>query len=257
MAKKFYYPVKELNGATITDGTHNGTTFTSSNSLTNEERLFDQSIKIAVTDFGVGDAIRVGFDSSITVTFIALYFTAEESDNFILYGDDAADGSNLNVISTSTGLTDTFPANAWTVVPFSTTDWKYFFLRSTTGGINRLTEIVLRTAYTFDVKFPTGDDEFDRSNVDIIKSGGKQEYSNKVADLQRIWTWKWDIPTVAMRASLRTFNTAIDKNFLKFIFYNDEDSTNYWVRMSADSLKFKRVHYNYWETNVKLTQQLS
>ena len=57
MAKTLYYDSGGLLEATINDGTYSGTSWSDSNSMTNEERLVDQSISSAVTDFNNADAL--------------------------------------------------------------------------------------------------------------------------------------------------------------------------------------------------------
>jgi len=253
MAKNFIYPNVGLLNADVTDGTYvSGTeTFTSSASMTNEERLVDQSIGLEVENFDNLDAVRIDVNNTDDVDTMALYFNAAETTDIQIYGSN--NGTAMGTILVN--RTANFSANVWTVIDLGGTfNRTFWFIGANGGAIEGLTEVLIGNKYDFDVNPPVGDTEYDRPNVDIIKSYGDQEYANKRANLKREFAWKWEIPTAAMRTSLRALDTAVQKNYLKFIY--DDETTKWWVRMSADSLKFKQVAFNYWETNVKLTQQL-
>ena len=85
MAKTFYYDSGGLLEATINDGTYSGTGWSDGATMTNEERLVDQSIATAVTAFDNTDALKITFPTSTALDFIALYFSAAETDNISLY----------------------------------------------------------------------------------------------------------------------------------------------------------------------------
>lgn len=264
MAKSFIYD--DMSFATAESGTWSGAapaTFVLANGPSNPEMAIDQSIGTGVggtNDFDAGDAIRFDLGSAITKASggaLAVYCTSAPGAtvDIALYAGAAFNMGTLITLSPVGTAALTSGWNVYSFTPPSAS--RYWFLAIDTASIAELvSEVIIGTKYTFDVNFPVGDDEYDRPNVDVIQSYGAQEYANKRANLKREWSWRWEIPTAAMRTSLRTFDTAVQKNFLKFLFYNDEDTTYYWVRMDAESLRFKRDAFDHWGTNVKLTQQL-
>ena len=259
MAKAFIYDSVDLLNSTLVDGVITGTTFNpAGDQLTNEERAIDQSIGSIVSSWALNDALRIDLGPSPgEPNIIAVLFNVTENDEIKIYaGNHATDlTSSIERLNMDAGFT----RNIWRVTTFDSGpgNVRYYFIRSTTaGGLVGLVEIIIGTKYTFDVNFQLGDDEYDRPLVDVVTSYGGQEYANKRADMKREFAWEWEVPTAAIKASLKSFKTDVDGNFKKFLFYNDEDSIYYWVRMSAGSLKFKRKAYDFWTTNVKLTQQL-
>ena len=251
MAKAFLYDSINLLDATLTEGTHDGSSFTPSDSITNHERLIDQSIGSSISSYNINDCIRINLTTAKSIDFLAFYFSVSEDDDMRIYGDSLANGSNTNLIKLMTSFN-----LGWTISTFGSVSYQYYFFRVTSGTISNFTEMIMGVKYTFDVNFQLGDDEYDRPSTDIIKSYEQQEYANKRTDMKREFAWEWEGPTAAIKASLKSFKTDVEVDYKKFLFYNYEDSTYYWVRMSAGSLKFKRKAYDFWTTNVKLTQQL-
>jgi hypothetical protein len=250
MAKSFIYPVKELYSATYTDGTHNGTAFSVSASITDEDRLFDQSLALAVSDVGSNDAIKIDLGSAIAIDALAIYFTAAETSNASLYGSANADTSSPG---STTAIIANFDAG-WTVAATSDVSLRYWALHSTSGTLVNLTEFFIGRKYDFDFEFDLQNTISKKSGSTITTTYSGSEFSTKKHDPITTWSWKWSFITAAMKTSLEALRDNTEQDRFKFVYY---DGTDYhWVRMSADSLQFTEVAHNIYSTTMSLTQQL-
>ena len=256
MAKSFYYPVAT---ATITDGNRdevaNGATtytFTSGDTVTNEHRISDESIGLAISGFGSDDVLRFDLGASYACDVIAIYMSASDtSDMELYYGSSSTDmGTSATMpITTTPPMTDTF-STGWNVRTFTEATKQYWFVRA--SGDIAPSEIIIGKKYDFDVNFDLNNTESDISGSDVITSYGGNEFSNKRHSQKATWSWSWSNISSAMKTSLDTMKTAVEINRLKFVYY---DETNYhYVRMSG--LDFTEVAFQRYSTSMSLTEQL-
>jgi hypothetical protein len=250
MAKSFIYPVKELYSGSYTEGTHDGSTFSASASITDQDRFFDQSLALSISSFGSGDAIKINLGSAVAVSAIALYFSSDETDNLTLYGSANADMASA---STTNAMTDTFVAG-WTIDTFSEDSKQYWTLRSTSGAVANNTEFLIGAKYDFDFEFDLQSIISKKSGNIITTTYSGSEFSTKKHDPITTWSWKWSFITVAMKTSLEALRDNTEQDRFKFVYY--DGSAYHWVRMSADSLQFTEVASNIYSTTMNLTQQL-
>ena len=86
MAKYFLYPDPGIyDTGAITTGTSNGTAFSSSSSIVNADRITDQSIGSAITDFDENDAIRINMGAGSSPNAIAFYHSAADDNDINIY----------------------------------------------------------------------------------------------------------------------------------------------------------------------------
>lgn len=252
MAKAFYYPVNELNSATIQQGQYTaiGTLFDKDiGSITDEDRLTDQSIGTAITSMDVEDTIRVDLGSSVACDFVAIYITTAETDNLILYASD----SSTDMATAVQTMSATFTANAWNVFNFASNTKRYWFLRASSGAVAGLTEMILGIKYTFGMTFDLNNRRKRLSGSDIIMSHGENEYSNKKRGLKKTWNWNWGNISSSMTTSLEAMETAIEVDRFKFIY--DDETTKHWVRMTKP-LDIIEVAPDRFSTPISLREQL-
>ena len=239
--------------ATMSAGTTVGAAYTDTPAaVTNEAFANDQTINDIITDFGDDDAIRFDFGASISARYIAVYFSAEETDNLDIYAGDHAttmDDDQGKLIS----HTDTFAAG-WTIIDITASKAGRYWFVVADGAISNLTEVIIGTKLDFAWNPDLGGTTGDVYGVDLVTSYGGYEYTNKRHDVKKTWSWGWSDLSEAFKDNLATMRQAIDGNRLKFI-YNDE-SSSYWVRMSANSLNMKEDTYLAFSTSVQLTEQL-
>lgn len=250
MAKSFIYPVKELYSATYAEGTHDGSSFSASATMVNEDRFFDQSIALPVSAIGANDAIRIDLGSAIAIDTLALYFTVSETSNATLYGSANAD---LSSPGSTTSMTATFAAD-WKVIATADVTLRYWALRSVGGTLDNITEFFIGRKYDFDFEFDLQNTISKKAGNIITTTYSGSEFSTKKHDPITTWSWKWSFITAAMKTSLETLRDNTEQDRFKFVYY---DGTNYhWVRMSADSLQFTEVAHSIYSTTMNLTQQL-
>jgi len=249
MAKVFYYPIKEFGSGTFNDGTltSGGNFISVPGTITNEEYLTDQSIGLASTTWIADEALRVDLGSAVACDFLAIYATASDTDNFVLYGSANSNASGKVTVKT---ITATLSAG-WNVYTFNSASYRYWFLRKSSGTNSFVSEILLGNAYTFGLNF-------DLNNVlghipfnDVVTTPAGLQYSNQVATNLDTWKWNWSYITSSMKTSLESINTNVGTH-LKFIYY---DETNYnWVKMSK-LMQFTEVAPSVYSTSVNLREQ--
>jgi len=245
MAKTFYYSPST---PTITDGTIASGTFTSSDSIVNEHRVNDDSIASAPTSINSNDAIRFDFGEAKTMDFMALYFTAGETDNVTVYDSD--DGS---AVTFNASRAATFN-EGWTIISLAEESHRYWYIHfASAGTFDYLAEVIIGNKYEFDVEPDIGNTLGEEYGTDIMTSYGGQEYANKRHEPKTTWDWNWSFVTASMKTSLESLNSSV-QDHKKFVYY-DETSYNY-VRMTKP-MAFNEVAYNVFSTSISLKEQLS
>lgn len=261
MAKAFIYSFNSLYDTAPADGyitlgpPH---AFATGDKVTNEERVTDQSTGSAISGFdttGNGgaseDAIRLDLGSSQAVTSLAVHIAATDADDLDVYAADSA------TVPEPTAIQEWASLDAgWNVVTIAATK-RYWFFQSATG-ILIPTEFLVGTVYSFGSDPALDGNDFgETSGSDIVKSYGGIEYSNKRHALRSHWSLAWtrDAPVdETMKDALVTFRDAVEIDRLKFLYY--DESSYHWVRMTKNSLKFKRIAYQLYTTNIEMIEQL-
>jgi hypothetical protein len=241
----FYYQPSD---PTITDGTESGGTFTSSDSITNEERLMDDSIAISPTNIDGSDMAMFDFGSAKTMDFVALYFTAEETDNVTIYYSD--DGSAV----TSHAVYITTFSTGWTIIDLTEESHRYWAIKfATAGSFDGLAEVIIGNKYDFDVNPDLNASTGAEFGTEVLTSLGGVEYANKRHAPKANWSWNWSSISVAMKTSLETMRDTV-QDFKKFVYY---DGTNYhYVRLTG-GLDFQEIAYQRYSTSIQLREQIS
>jgi len=249
MAKYFIYNNAGFSGATVTDGTVSGTTFSSSDSVTNEDRANDMSIVTAFTSFGANDALRfdiLSANASINADRISLYFTGAHGHDMKVYSGSSATAMGTALVN----KTDNWVAG-WNELSFSATSGQYKFIHSTTGLFDEITEVIFGVKLSLTNADLNGTEGINYGNDMIISDGGEQ-YSNQRHGGKRFWNFDLRYCSSAYKTSLETMRDAVKGAHYKFLYY--DGSAYYYVKMSDDSLRFKEIAYGVYDTSIRLKE---
>ena len=256
MARSFIYDNIGLTESTLTDGTVDGTTFASSNTVTNEERAIDMSISTAFTSFsGAGDPddglrFDVGTaNASTNANAIALYFTSAHGHDMKVYS-----GSSATAMGTAlANKTDNWVVG-WNVITFSATAGQYWFIHATTGLFDDITEVIIGNKYDFDVNPELNAKTGEEFGTDIMTSYGGNEYANKRHAPKTTWDWNWSHILSTQKTALESLNASV-QDWKKFI-YSEDATTHHYVRMTKP-VTFTEVAPSVFSANMSLREQLS
>ena len=227
-------------------------------SATNETRLTDVSIGAAAGMPAQYDTIQFDLGATgNTIDSIAVYSTAEDTDDIDWYGSDSATSNAYSTFITSSTMATV--SAGWTVrtgvtISSASPSKRYYYLRQSAGGNNTLTEVILGTKLDLTNVDLSGTEGKIHGNK-IITSQGGIEYSNKRHDGKKFWNFDLKFINSTYKTNLETMRTATVGSHYKFLYY-DGSSYNY-VRMSDDSLRFTEVAVGVYDTKIKLTEQLS
>ena len=250
MAKTFYYDSEGLLEATINDGTYSSASWSDGTSMTNEERLVDQSIATAVSGFGNADALKITFSTSKTLDFVAVYFSASESDNLSLYRAVAP-----NTFSSAIDMTATFSAG-WTVGEFSSASANEWHLASTSGVVANLTEFIVGQKLEFEMNPEIGISESESFNTSVNTSIGGIQYAVKTGDPRTTMSMDFSSVSSTFKDNLQSMEAQI-QDYKKFL-YSENGTTGpfHYVRLESP-IKFKEVSYQRYSCSISLVEQLS
>lgn len=257
MAKSFFYDNIDLLNATVEDGTISGTTFTASESLTNEENFTDQNITTTGTSIGLGDSLRYTLSSAAQAEICMFYYTGGNVNTFQLYGSNSATTS-LTSIATMDGDVGS-SGSGWILTDFSTDSdvdsFSYYFFDALAAHGN-LAEILLGKQLAFDVEPDIGIVEGKEYFVDMAESYSGLQYATQRTSGIRTWKFNWGNISNTFKNNLETMRNSLDGSFSKFI-YSESGTTGpfHWVRMTEDSLQFTEVAYQRWSSSIKLSEQ--
>ena len=254
MARSFIYDNIGFSEATTTEGYFSGGTFYPNTArFTDEERLIDMSIGSAVsellTDGSGWDMLMFDLGAADNADAVAVYFTAEETNNLRLYAGSSATA----VSSIKEQMDETFVAG-WNVFDFTQTSNRYWFLTTPDGGINGLTEIIVGTRYTFDVNPELNAKTGEEFGTDIMTSYGGNEYANKRHEPKTTWDWNWSHILSTQKTALEDMNASV-QDWKKFI-YSEDATTHHYVRMTKP-VTFTEVAPSVYSANMSLREQLS
>jgi hypothetical protein len=251
MARSFIYDNIGLTESTLTDGTVSGTTFSSSGAVTNEERAIDMSISTNFSSFNANDALRFNVGSanaSTNANAIAVYFTSVHGHDVRLYCGSSATAMGTHILD----KTDNWVVG-WNVITFSATAGQYWFIHSTTGTIDDITEVIIGNKYDFNVNPELNAKTGEEFGTDIMTSYGGNEYANKRHAPKTTWDWNWSHILSTQKTALEDMNASV-QDWKKFIYYDD---TNYhYVRMTKP-VTFTEVAPSVYSANMSLREQLS
>jgi len=251
MAKTIYYDSVGLLEATITAGTHSGTTFTvSASAVTNEHYIIDQSIAQAVTSYDLNDMIRIDLGSSHSGSIDFLLHhnksTSDETDNLGFFNADhaTATGSRTHLDTTTTP--------EWNIQPISNSS-RYQFIQSQEGGFAGLTEIIIGTKLEFENEPDIGIATQEIFGTDLNTSLGGVEYANKRHEPKTTFQLNFSNISQTFKNNLVSFEQDVT-NFKKFVYY--DDSNYHYVRLDSP-IKFTEVAFQRFSASLKLREQLS
>ena len=260
MARQFIYDNIGFSEATVEDGTVSSTTFDPApTSVTNEERANDMSISTTFTSFDTNDALRfdLGADNaSKTANCIALYYTSAHGHDFKLYKSDHATNMGSAELDYTNALVE-----GWNIQNLTERSGQYWFLQSTTGTIDDISEVIIGTKYTFAVNPELNSKIGEEFGTDIMTSYGGNEYANKRHAPKTTWDWNWSHILSTQKTALEALNASV-QDWKKFLYYDDAtgnegDASNYhYVRMTQP-ITFTEVAPNVYSANMSLREQLS
>tara|TARA_A100001201_G_scaffold48590_4_gene48480 strand:+ start:1624 stop:2376 length:753 start_codon:yes stop_codon:yes gene_type:complete len=250
MAKTFYYDSEGLLEATINDGTFSGSSWSDSASMTNEGRLIDQSIATAVSDFNNADALKITFSSAKSVDFLAVYFSATETDNLSLYKEDTPN----NYVAVK-DFNTTFSAG-WNVGEFVSASATNYHLASTSGDIANLTEFIIGSKLEFEFNPDVGIGEVNEFGTTINKSIGGVEYAILNHETKNSISLSFSSISETFKDDLQSMENSV-QNYKKFI-YSENGATGpfHYVRLDKP-MQFKEVSSQRYSVNISLIEQLS
>ena len=249
MAKTFYYDSGGLLEATINDGTLSSGSFSDGTTMTNEDRLVDQSIATAVTDYGNTDAFKVTFSASTALDFVALYFSAAETDN-ISFNRAVAPNTYSSVANISTDF-----VAGWNVTEFSSASSENWIL-SPTGDVANLTEMITGSKLAFEVQPDVGIGEQEIFGADVQTSIGGVEYATKKHEPKSTFSFNFSNISQTFKNNLQTFEQSV-QNYKKFI-YSEDGTTGpfHYVRLDSP-IQFAEVAFERYSASFTLREQLS
>ena len=251
MAREFIYDNVGFSKATVEDGTVSGTTFNPTpDSVTNEERANDMSISTTFTSFGLNDALRfdVGSDNSSTnVNVIAFYLTSGNSNDIKLY----ASSSPTNIGSQIAEQNETF-IQGWNILTFSNNAGRYWYVLSSTGTIDDISEILLGTRYEFPINPELNAQIGEEYGTDVVTSYGGNEYGNKRHEPQTTWSFNFSHMLSSQKTALEALNSNM-QNWKKFIY--KDDSSYHYVRLTKP-IGFTEVAPSVFSANINLREQI-
>jgi hypothetical protein len=250
MAKALYYDSVDLLDSTLTDGNFTAPGFSSSNTLINEERAIDQRTSLDVTGWGTNESLQVNLGSAKAVDFVAVNCNTTESDDLILYGETSSSGASNNVAEfTSLGA-------GWQVLTFSEASKQYWVLRSETGILSGITEIILGKKLEFEMNPDIGISEQEIFGTDIQTSIGGVEYGFKRHEPKSTFSLTFSNISETFKNNLQSFEADV-QNFKKFL-YSEDGTTGpfYYVRLDSP-IQFAEVAFERFSATINLREQLS
>lgn len=264
MAHKLYYDNVATRSATLTDGKILETgppenlqySFSSSDTLTNEERAIDRNFTNAITSFDTGtdggtgnsdnDALQFNLGSAKDVDFMALYFSTAETDSIRIHADDSATGNT----TTKHVFTSDF-AVGWNICSFAAASYQYWLLEVTSNTLDNLTEVFL--GLSLDLPIDGNSITISKPfNSFVASSYNNMEFSNKIDNEARIWDINIPIISSADKTKLEDLQSDYS-NLFTFVYYDESEYHN--VRL-AKPLRFNQVAINTFSTTLSLREEL-
>tara|TARA_R100000353_G_scaffold7423_3_gene9313 strand:+ start:12074 stop:12856 length:783 start_codon:yes stop_codon:yes gene_type:complete len=259
MAHKLYFDNVATRDATLTDGkivnSNPGVfSFSSSGTITNENRAIDLDLTATISSFGTAihpelgysnnDTLQFDFSSAKTIDFMAIYFINQETDNLRIHADDAVSGNT----AVQYAFTSTFSAG-WNILSFTKASYRYWLLEATSGFLSPA-EIFFGEAFnvtTLDISIIKPFNSFVASAYD------NTEFSNKIDTELRTWTINIPLLTDNDKTQLELLQTNYS-NLHTFVYY--DDSEYHTVRL-AKAITFNQVATNTYSATLTLQEESS
>lgn len=247
--KKFYY---DFGNATIDSGTVSTTTYSGAgDSVTNEDRVNDKNISLAITNYDTNDAIQFAYSENKSATAALGYFTATSGNTLQIYSSTSA----TDIGTSKGGLAS---GSGWKAAEFTATAGDYYYAHAQFGSITGCAEILIgkhldmdgTNLYSPDI---AGYEEREEFLNDISTSYSGVEYAKKRGNPKTVWKFTWSNISSTMKTNLEDLRDTITGDLNKFVYY---DGTNYyWVRY-VSGLDFKEVAYQRYSTSLTIREQL-
>jgi hypothetical protein len=261
MAKYFIYPNANLYSADPVGGDQTGGTnnfAADATSATNETRLTDVSIGTAAGMPAQYDTVQFDLTASgNTIDSLAVYSTAQDTDDIDWYGSDSATTDAYATFITSSSML-TVDAG-WTVrtgvtISSASPAKRYYYMRQSEGANNTLTEVILGTKVSLTNVNLAGEYTITHGNQDNFTYEGYR-FVNQSHGEKRTWSFRLNFVSSTYKTSLETMRDTVEGAHYKFLYY--DGSSYYYVRMSDNSLRFKEIANGVYDTSISLTEQLS
>ena len=267
MSKFLLYSVNGRgSSASIDSGSipSNGGDYTSNSSkVTNDERLLDDSVATAANFTATDTAVRIdkGSASIDVIDSFAFHSSAAGSNGIEVYTNSASNNS-----STAEKLAFDTIIQGWNVSAQSETradssgkitaseSERYWYVTAHQGAVATITEIMFAKQVNLTNVTLAGTEGVINGNKVVQIQGGVQ-YSNKRHDGIRFFNFDLKFISNTYKTTLETMRDSVFGSHDKLLYY---DGSEYiLVRLSDDSLQFKEVAFNVFDTQIKLTEQLS
>lgn len=233
MAATIYYDNVSSRSATLTDGT-GASSFSSSDSLTNEERATDGDIAQTIGSYALNDALQFNLGSAIDLDFAAIYFTTATSNDVKV----RRGSSSGTYHATANTLADAVVG--WNIRTLSSGAYQYRTFVATQGTLDGVSEIFMGNALTLPIAPTANIITEHKFGTEEVKAHGANRYYISKHDNYKILSLSFDHMTAANKTSILAFSNTVT-NRKPFIY--SEDSTTgpfHWVRL-VRPLTFRMV----------------
>ena len=223
-------------------------TFSESDTITNHERVADQSIGTAISNVASGDTIQYALGSSATADVAVAYFTgASGGSNPIINIKKGTSGSIALI-----GTINSVSSAGWSLGSLTeTTDTKFYIQLN--GSINNCAEVLIGKKLNFEVEPDANVQEsFDSQNT-ILRSLGGTEYALNTSDPQKIFTITFGNISQTFKNDLITFMENVKVEAKKFLYF--DGSAYHWCRLTGP-LTFNEVADSRYSTSIQMRQQI-
>ena len=267
MAKFLLYSVDGREGSASVDSGSidpgGGAYSSNASKVTNDERLVDGSVATAANFTAQHAAVRVdkGAAAIDTVDSFAFHSTAAGDNGLQVYTNSSSSNSTdtekltFDTIIQGWNVSAQGKSRADSEAKLTASDSeRYWYVAAHEAAVSTITEIMF--AKQVDLKNVTlsGTEGVTNGNR-VIQSQGGVQFSNKRHDGIKFWNFDLSFISATYKTELEAMRDAVFGSHDKIIYYDDNNYN--LVRLSDDSLQFKEVAFNVFETKIKLTEQLS
>lgn len=235
---------------TDSEGTSNGTTFSSGTAITNHERASDQNIGTTISNVVLNDALQYAVGSTATADAAAVYFTGD---------DGVASGTIINFHISST---NTLGSSKGSIAAVSSSGWAVTDLTETSGtkfhavfnaSVSNVSEILIGKKLTFEVEPDVNVQTSRDYGTQVQRSLGGVEYAINIHDAQEIFTISFQNISSTFKQDLITMQDAIKGQGKKFLYH--DGSNFHWVRLEQ-TMTFTEIADGRFSTQIKMRQQI-
>jgi len=222
--------------------------------VTNDERLLDDSVATAASFTAQHAAVRVdkGSASIDVIDSFAFHSSAAGSNGIQVYTNSASDNSTATEKLTFDDIALGWNANTSLTAGDSE---RYWYVAAHEAAVSTITEIMFAKKVNLTNVTLAGTEGVIHGNK-VVQSQGGVQYSNKRHDGIRFFNFDLKFISSTYKTTLETMRDSLFGSHDKLLYY-DGVSEYILVRLSDDSLQFKEVAFNVFDTQIKLTEQLS